>query len=141
MAQASCVLAFGLPLLLRVENYGSTNIEYSRGKGAWGASLVCRGFSYCLRAKVCVCVYRYIPGRHIWRLHQSSEKLELQVDKNLQEPVIGSCVSSTRNRPPTGVHESVALGASMWPFVEGRAMSWTSRKQLGEEGDPIWSGL
>lgn len=40
MAQASCVLAFGLPLPLRVENYGSTDIEYSSGKGAWGASLV-----------------------------------------------------------------------------------------------------
>ena len=57
MAQASCVLVFGLPLPLRVEICGSTDIEYSSRTGAWwGGSLVCRGFSDCLRAEVCVCM-------------------------------------------------------------------------------------
>lgn len=109
MAQASCVLAFGLPLPLRVENYGSTDIEYSSGKGAWGASLVLQKI-FRLSAWKSMCVYGYIHGRHVWKVHQSSEKLELQVDKNLQELVIGSCVSSTRNPPQEGMN--------LWRWVQ-----------------------
>ena len=31
--------------------------------------------------------------------------------------------------------------ATAWPFGEGRAVSWTCIKQLGEEDHPSWSGL
>lgn len=57
MAQASCVLAFGLPLLLRVENYGEYEYRiFKREEGAWEHLWSAEDLPYCLRAKVCVCV-------------------------------------------------------------------------------------
>jgi hypothetical protein len=72
-------LVLGLSLPLRDINDGNTDLECSSGKGAWRANLVCRGIAkrLCAKARVFVSLEDHLE------LHQSPEKLALQMDEGL----------------------------------------------------------
>lgn len=67
-------------------NYGSTDLEYSSGKGAWEASVVWGGFSSCLHAKVCV--YISVIRIYSWEtcLETSSEFREAGISNRWESP-------------------------------------------------------